>query len=210
MPAKFDPIKKDLIESYDRSADRRATAPVQEWKQEERTRFLRSLRKAGAETLIDIGSGPCVHTDYFAAEGLDVTSVDISPSNIEICRRKGHPAVQADVLALAGYVWKFDAGFAMNSLLHIPRTELSKALAAVQAILRPGGLFYLGQYGGLNSEGIYEDDPYHPKRFFSRLTDADLISEVTIFFEIIEMKAIAPDDLKEGHFQSCLLQSKIV
>ena len=60
----------------------------------------------------------------------------------------------------------FDAVFALNSFLHLSKQEFPVALENVHKVLQPGGLFYLGLYGGVDFEGIWENNSYTPKRFF--------------------------------------------
>jgi SAM-dependent methyltransferase len=69
---------------------------------------------------------------------------------------------------------RFAAAFAMSSLLHTPPGDLPRALDRVKRVLEPGGIFYLGQYGGIAFEGPWLGDNYDPPRYFSRLTDAEL------------------------------------
>jgi hypothetical protein len=78
-------------------------------------------------------------------------------------------------------------------------------LKGIRAVLKPKGLFYMGVYGGPESEGIWEDDTYTPKRFFSFYPDERIQKIVSDFFEIFYFKAIP---LEEGrpHFQSMILR----
>ena len=64
----------------------------------------------------------------------------------------------------------FDAGFAVNCLLHVPRADLPAAFERLHGALRADGLCYVGQWGGIDRAGIHEGDSYEPKRFFSYLT----------------------------------------
>jgi len=84
--------------------------------------------------------------------------------------------------------------FALNCLLHVPRADLPTALAEVRGVLEPGGLLYLGQYGGIDHEGEIAGDNYEPKRFFSWLTDDDLRATITEQFDVVSFKAIDRSD----------------
>jgi SAM-dependent methyltransferase len=68
----------------------------------------------------------------------------------------------------------FDAVYALNCLLHVPNADLPTVLRAIRTVLRPGGLFFLGVYGGEPAEGIAEDDQYDPPRFFSWRSGAQI------------------------------------
>lgn len=84
----------------------------------------------------------------------------------------------------------FDSIWAMNSLLHVPKSELSVVLRSVKRILKPGGIFYLGVYGGYEFEGIWEGDSYNPKRFFSFYKDEQIREIVSEFFEVLSFEVI--------------------
>ncbi len=92
-----------------------------------------------------------------------MVTTDLSTAMVERCRAKGIEA-------------SFDAVFAMNCLLHVPNCDLPAVLAAVRAILRPGGLFFVGVYGGNESAEGPIDDEHEPPRLFSWRTDEQLRS----------------------------------
>jgi hypothetical protein len=52
-------------------------------------------------------------------------------------------------------------------------------------VLKPTGLFYMGVYGGREFEGIWQEDFYTPKRFFSFYLDHRIQEVVSEFFEIL-------------------------
>ena len=103
----------------------------------------------------------------------------------------------------------FDAVYALNCLLHLPGRELPAA-CEIRTVLKPGGLFYLGVYGGKDHEGVWADDPYEPKRFFSFHTDERLEEIVTESFEIcsIRRRAVAAEQAEGLHFQSLILRKR--
>jgi SAM-dependent methyltransferase len=95
----------------------------------------------------------------------------------------------------------FDAVFAMNCLLHVPNHDLP----AVRAVLRPGGLFFVGVYGGNESaEGPIDDDEHVPPRFFSWRTDEQLLGfAASARFDVVDFH---PVDTGRGYrFQSLTL-----
>ena len=76
-------------------------------------------------------------------------------------------------------------------------------------MLRPGGLLYLGIYGGIDHEGVWGDDPYDPKRFFSFRTDERLREIVAETFEVHTFRRITLDGRSDGlHFQSLVLRKQ--
>jgi hypothetical protein len=102
----------------------------------------------------------------------------------------------------------FDAAYAVNCLLHVPRAELPATLESVREVIRPGGLFYWGQYGGRDSEGVYEGDHYRPKRFFSFLTDEGIQTAARPCFEVVRWQRIELQDESGLHFQSLVLRRR--
>ncbi|MGH8875908.1 MAG: class I SAM-dependent methyltransferase [Stackebrandtia sp.] len=182
----YEVVKDALRVAYRAKADQRDNMDDQPWKQSERERFLERMRRDGVSSLLEIGAGHGVSGRYFADEGLAVTCVDLSPELVERCRDKGLDARVMDFGELGFDAGAFDAVFGMNCLLHVPRSELSSIVAELRRVLAPGGLFYWGQYGGRDFEGVYEHDDYDPKRFFSFLTAEGIQRVASEGFEILD------------------------
>lgn len=183
-------VKDELRRAYDAKADERDSMKDAQWKQPQRDRFLARLREADARTLLELGAGHGVNAQYFAGQGLAVTCVDMSPRLVERCRARGLDARVMDFTDLDLPDAAFDAVFAMNSVLHVPRTELTGTLAGVARVLRSEGLFYWGQYGGNDHEGPLDTDHYEPKRYFSLLTDARIREYAEQHFEVLDFDRI--------------------
>lgn len=188
-------VKESLRRAYDGKAGERDTMEDPPWKRSQRERFRSALRRREAGSLLEIGAGHGVSGRFFADEGLDVTCVDMSAELVERCRAKGLAAEVMDFADLGFADGGFDAVFAMNCLLHVPRAELNRILTEVRRVLRPDGLFYWGQYGGRDFEGVLDTDHYEPKRFFAFMTDANIRAEAAAVFDIVDFHTldIAPD-----------------
>ncbi|WP_211207279.1 class I SAM-dependent DNA methyltransferase [Stackebrandtia nassauensis] len=186
----YESIKAELRRSYDASAEERDTMDDLPWKQPERERFLVELRAHKATSLLEIGAGHGVSGRFYADNGLAVTCVDMSPELVERCRAKGLDAQVMDFAELDFPEASFDAVFGMNCLLHVPRANLKAVLKSVRRVLRPGGLFYWGQYGGDSHEGVFEEDHHEPKRFFSLLTDEDIQTEAARVFDVLDFHTL--------------------
>ena len=207
------PNHTEIIDSlrlaYDNSAMQRDSAEVEPWKIAERDHFLNFCLREGKKTLLEIGAGPGHTSRYFQDNGLEVVCIDLSPSMIALCRKKGLTAHTMDVLALDFPPNSFDAVFAFNSLLHIPKRHLPQVLDNIRSALKPDGLFYLGVYGGYDSERIWEDDPLEPKRFFSFHSDDQIQQAVSDAFDILQFKRIPfPESDTPLHFQSLVLRRR--
>jgi SAM-dependent methyltransferase len=205
MSGRYEAISSQLRRTYDLAVDRRAATPLEQWKISERVGFLDLLVREGRRSLLEVGAGTGLHGRFFADAGLDVVCTDLSASMVEHCRTQGLVALQQDFLHL-DLGRRFDAAFAMNCLLHVPREDLPAALAAIRSTLEPGGLFFLGQYGGIDHDGPFAGDSYEPKRYFSFLKDDDLRTVVSEHFTIESFRVVELTG-DESHFQSLVLRA---
>jgi SAM-dependent methyltransferase len=207
MTQRYADVLGALRKSYDATAAERDGMTKQDWKIKERDAFLDRLQTVEANTLLEIGAGTGQDAVFFLGGGLTVTAIDPSPEMVERCLAKGVNAYVRDVLNLGLEPASFDAAYAMNSLLHVPNANLPDALRAVRDLLTPGGLFFVGVYGGVAEEGIAADDHHNPKRFFSFRTDEQIATYAQEVFEIVNFHTIDDGDL---HFQALTLARPLV
>jgi len=199
---------RDLVLSYDQAVNERDNHQISDWKEHQRQRFFNLLNTEGKTRLIDIGSGTGIHGSFFQEQGIDVTCVDISPANVKRCKDKGLESYVLDIMDLASIGQLYDCAFALNSLLHIPTSQLSLTLANIRDVLKPDSLFFWGQYGGEYREGVYEEDKYEPKRFFSLLDDAQIQEKASKLFDIEDFAIVSIKDMIPLYFQSLILRVK--
>ena len=199
----------DLRIAYDRQAADRDAASVAEWKIKERADFLSMLKKEGKQTLLEIGSGPGRDGLFFLENVLKVTCIDLSPENIHLCREKGLTAYVMDMGNMFFPDKSFDAAYSLNSLLHLAKVELPGVLKDIYYLLKPGGLFYMGVYGGNDFEGFRENDVTIPPRFFSYHTDNHLLEVVGEVFEILDFRRVQYREDASHHFQSLFLKKRL-
>ncbi len=202
----YEQVTQSLRTAYDRQVEERDTKALPHWKVAERTRFLALLQSEHKAQLLDIGAGTGVHGQFFHAQGLIVTCTDLSPRMVEACQAKGLTAFVMDFLHLDFLPQTFEAIFALNCLLHVPRQDLPTVLRGVRDLLQPDGLFYWGQYGGRDREGTWAEDQYEPKRFFSLLSDGSLRRVGSEFFTLVDFTAIPLGEAGGGgqHFQGTI------
>jgi SAM-dependent methyltransferase len=199
----YEQVVAGLRTSYDAAAEARDRAAKQDWKLDERAAFLDRLRAAEARTLLEVGAGTGQDSAWFQTEGLAVTAVDPSPAMVALTAAKGVPARVADVLHLGLPEASFDAAYSLNALLHVPNADLDDALGAVCAVLAPGGLFFLGVFGGDAEEGVAEGDSHVPARFFSFRSDQQMLSYARKQFDILDFHVV---ELADGlRFQALTL-----
>lgn len=107
--------------------------------------IIRELGDIKGRTVLDVGAGLCESSVYFAMQGAEVTATDLSPGMLEkgrdLARVHGvsietiHSA--AEDLADTGR--QFDIIYAANLLHHLE--DKPKFLAAIDRLLKPGGIF---------------------------------------------------------------------
>jgi len=199
----------NLRNAYDQKVSEREARELIAWKAAEREEFLALLQNEGKYNLLEVGAGTGIHGKFFQDNGLEVICTDLSPNMVACCRKKGLQAHAMAFLNLDFPTKSFDAVFAMNCLLHVPRRDLAHVLVSVRDLLRPGGLFYWGQYGGIQQEGINAEDHYTPKRFFSFLTDAQVKDFATRYFELLSFNCIDLEN-DEMHYQGMVLRKNLV
>ena len=205
----YDEVINSLRQAYDRSAEEREAGGLTDWKIAERAAFLALLKAEGKRTLLEIGGGPGHFAAFFRDAGLDVVMTDLSPAMVRLARAKGVDARVMDFLSLDFPPASFDAVFALNCLLHVPSADLPRVLAAIHRLLRPGGLFFYGVYGGHSFEGVWPEDHHDPKRYFVFYPDDDLRRRVTGLFDELSFRVIQIEGERgNSHFQELILRQK--
>ena len=183
-----------LVEVYEKYAHERASHSPDEFKVEERSEFLKFLKSEGRETLLEIGCGPGQDAQFFQAQGFKVLAVDNTPMMVQLTSEKGIPAQVLDCYDLDEITERFDAIYTMNCLLHIPKQDFDQVLRLISDRLNESGLMYLGIWGNQNFEGIWEEDKYEPKRFFSFWKTEALLKVLQRSFRLEYYRRLEPHE----------------
>ncbi len=122
--------------------------------------------------ILDVGSGPGLHAAAMIAEGHNVDAIDATQAFVDAARARGVPARLATFDDIVGEAL-YDGIWASFSLLHAPRADIPRHLAALAHALKPGGAFFLGMKTG-SGEG--RDDL---GRRYSYFTDAEFEAMLT-------------------------------
>jgi SAM-dependent methyltransferase len=201
-----DTVTRILRDAYDRRADDwdRQHSPV--WEVEERDAFIDRLHEEHRVSVLELGAATGSDAMILGARGLRVVCIDLSPERIRRCRAKGLTATVMDVAELEFPPGSFDAAYAKNCLVHVPKARLRTVLLGIRRVLKPGGLFYLGVYGGRDFEGIWDGDAYNPKRFFSHSPDDDLRQIVSGVFQLCSFRRMG-EGWNGLHYQSLVLRA---
>jgi SAM-dependent methyltransferase len=111
---------------------------------------LHEYRDFAGKKVLDVGSGNGYVLSRYALEGADVYGVDITPTGIDLCRRRfelmnleGNFTV-ASAEALPFEDETFDCVCSIGVVHHTPDTE--KALDEIHRVLKPGGRVILMVY----------------------------------------------------------------
>lgn len=200
-------LKESLQQSYDKETKSRDRLDVQDWKVIEREKFLELLMLENKKNLLEIGAGTGRDSLYFNDKGFSVKTIDLSSAMVALCREKGLDAETMSFDQLDFPSDTFDGIWALNCLLHVPKKELASVLNGIKRVLKPGGIFFMGVYGGVESEGVWEGDHYEPKRFFSFFTDEALKETVSSIFTIERFHSVPPEEVGGSlSFQSLTLR----
>ncbi len=185
----WDEIKENLRLAYDREAANRERHGKEGWKRQEREAFLRRLEASGAQRLLDLGTGTGDDACFFQEAGFSVAGVDLSPEMVRIATGKGLEVHELDMTTIDSHfpAASFDCAWSMNAFLHIPKARWGDVLSGVQTVLAPGGLFFLGVYGGIDRDAIWEEDHYRPQRHFTFHADTELRDRLERAFEVLDL-----------------------
>ncbi|MGZ2256186.1 class I SAM-dependent methyltransferase [Roseobacter sp. A03A-229] len=128
--------------------------------------FITALPTGGHA--LDLGCGPGNAAAEMAAAGLQVTAFDPVPEMVALAAAQ--PGVAARVAGFDDVTGcdLYDGIWANFSLLHAPRSDMPRHLAAIADALKPGGRFHIGMKTGTGEKR----DPIG--RLYTYYTDAEL------------------------------------
>lgn len=204
----FSQIKTNLKNAYNKKASERDSLTMEQWKIDTRQSFLNILLETNKKTLLEIGAGTGRDSMFFQDRGISVICTDLSQEMVNLCKVKGLEAHEMGFDELTFPDESFDSVWALNCLLHVPKQELEGILEGIKRVLKTGGYFYMGVYGGRSSEGIWEEDFYEPKRFFSFYKKEELIVVLKKYFSVTTFEEFGPEIIggNDLSFQSIVLK----
>lgn len=200
-------IKKIIKESYNNNASLRDSSDIVDWKMDEINRLFTCLDSVQDKVLLDMGAGSGIYGKYFFDKGMDVMCIDISEKMVEMCEDKGLKSQVMDFNSLNFNNNSYDVVWSLNTLLHARKEEIEGILKEIKRVLKPDGLCYIGLYGGRDSEGIWEDDIYEPKRFFSFYSNDSILDIVSRYFDIKTFNYLPNKNRRNPGFQSMILKN---
>jgi len=202
-------LEASLLVTYANVAALRDEIGVHEGRLPHIDALIDRMREDETERLLEIGGGTGNTAAVFAAAGLNVVMTDLSPDQVILAQQKGLTARAADLRNLPFDDASFDSVWAENCLLHIANRDMPGALREIRRVLTTDGLFVLTLWGGVDSEGIYEDDFYSPRRFFSLRADDTLRHLVQTVFTIESFECpFAKEEDERLHLQVLYLRPR--
>lgn len=182
---KNEDIKSNLRDYYNIDAQYRNSREKDEWKLKQRDEYLAVIKSENKSTLLELGAGTGHDSKFFMDNGLNVTAVDLSPEMVKLCREKSINAYELDFYHLSELVNTFDCIWAMNTLLHVPKSDLFDVLRNIDSVLNDDGIFYMGVYGGVDKENNFISELCDIPRHFSFYTKDALTPILSSIFDII-------------------------
>ncbi|MFH1710942.1 MAG: class I SAM-dependent methyltransferase [Nanoarchaeota archaeon] len=177
--------KEETIKSYNQHAREFSEKFRELTDLKRRHEFSRFTDLLSGKDVLDLGCGSGDHSDYFVKQGLNVTCIDISEEMINLCKEKKLNARVMDIENLSFDDKVFDGVWAVTSLLHVPKLNLSAVIDKLHQILRDKGILYVCVKEG-KGEGLIKDKGFDSQRFFSFWEKEELLGLFGKKFSLIE------------------------
>ena len=194
-----------LRAAYDFDAPRRNSNILEGWRVEVIDAFLDRLRPGAS--VLELGAGAGQAAQYVMERGFPIVAIDLSPANVTLAASRGIDARVGDFTDPDFHVGRFDAAFAMNSLLHVEKRLWKPTVRAIRGSLVPGGIAMIVVWGGINYEGTLDDEWTDPPRFFAFYTDRDFSALETPGFDRLACEFRTNDIEDELHPQILMLEA---
>ncbi len=123
--------------------------------------------------ILDVGSGPGRDGLLLRERGLDVLCVDASETMVNMCKDRGLESLQVDFMNMPFEDEAFGGVWAYTSFLHVPKSEVLKALLESKRVLKKGGIMGVGMIEG-EFEGYRESSSISLPRWFSFYTKEEI------------------------------------
>ncbi len=108
--------------------------------------FIQAVPSGGS--VLDLGCGTGGSSATMRDAGLMVTAIDASPEMAAVAKQKFDIDVSIATFEDISGTDIYDGIWASFSLLHAPKADMPRHLAALRQALRPGGVFVIGLKSG--------------------------------------------------------------
>jgi SAM-dependent methyltransferase len=154
MTDPLDDIAGRTLEHYERNAQAFFAGTIDHDVSQNIDALLKAIEAAPPFTILDLGCGPGRDLKTFAALGHTAVGLDGCASFVDMARSfSGCEVWHQNLLQLDLPGSMFDGIFANAVLFHVPTAQLPRALGALHAALKPGGVLFSSNPRGNNEEG---------------------------------------------------------
>lgn len=98
--------------------------------------------------VLDLGCGPGDASAHLRDAGMHLDAIDASPAMVAMANDRHGIGARLGTFDDVDAVAVYDGVWANFSLLHAPRADLPRHLAAIRRALKPGGLFHIAMKTG--------------------------------------------------------------
>jgi len=203
-------FKENIKKYYDEEAELRDSKSVRsDWKIYVRENFYDLITRENKKTLLELGAGAGYDSQFFMNGGLEVTAIDLSGEMVKKCREKDIDAYELDFYNLSSLNKKYDCIYAINTLLHVPKADLWQVLNEIDLVLETDGLFYMGLYGGDDTESeIMKSEVSDAPRLFTLHSEKYLKATLKNHFRILSFESFETGAEKDI-FHSIIMRKQI-
>lgn len=135
-------VDKQTIETYDAKAQDYVDLVTTEQPTRQLQAFMDALPAGGLA--LDLGCGPGNSAAMMRDRGFAVTAIDASPKMAELGSQKYGLDIRIATFDDLDEIAVYDGVWASFSLLHAPRNDVPRHLAAIHKSLKTGGVFVIG------------------------------------------------------------------
>jgi len=158
-------MDQKTIDTYNKMAKEYDDETSDFWERFPKT-FINKFTELTKGKILDVGSGPGRDGLLLKESGLEVVCMDASESMVALSKQKGLESVVGDFGSLPFADKSFGGVWAYTSLLHIPKSEIYKAIQEIRRVLKDDGIFGLGLIEGDSEEyresaGVNMQDYFH-------------------------------------------------
>jgi len=165
-------MDQKTIQTYNQMAKEYDDETIDFWQRFPRT-FFDKFAELVQGKILDVGSGPGRAGLLLKEKGLEVICLDASEAMVKLCEEKGLQSMVGDFISMPFDGNSFDGAWAYTSLLHIPKTDVSKAFNEIRRTLKDDGILGLGLIEG-EKEEYRESSGVNMPRWFSFYTKEEV------------------------------------
>lgn len=158
-------MDQKTIDTYNELAKEYDSETIDFWERFPKT-FIDKFAGLVKGRVLDVGSGPGRDGLILKKACLSVVCVDASEAMVKISSERGLQSIVGDFNELPFPDKSFDGVWAYTSLLHIPKSEISRPLGEIRRVLKDSGIFGLGLIEG-DKEMYRESSGVGKPRWFS-------------------------------------------